>query len=88
MDSPSIDRVTSRQNAKGGRGREGFSLLEMMMVVMVILIVASISTPIYMTAVVRAREAAGWHRALALRSLRIAGSAEGDLPWIGHQSAL
>ena len=36
---------------------EGSSLLEMMMVITVILIVASISAPIYMTAVVRAREA-------------------------------
>ena len=35
----------------------GFSLLEMMMVVTVILIIASFATPIYMTAVVRAREA-------------------------------
>jgi len=69
MDSPSIDRVTSRQNAKGGRGREGFSLLEMMMVVTVILIVASISTPIYMAAVVRAREAVLADHLFTLRAL-------------------
>ena len=36
---------------------KGFSLLEMMVVVTVILIVASISAPIFMTAIVRAREA-------------------------------
>ena len=39
------------------RCREGFTLLEMMMVVTVILIVASIATPVYVTAMVRAREA-------------------------------
>jgi len=57
MDGPSIDRVTSRQDSKGGRRDEGFSLLEMMMVVTLILIVASIATPIYHTCEVRAREA-------------------------------
>jgi general secretion pathway protein G len=41
----------------------------MMMVVTVILIVASISTPIYMTAVVRAREAVLRDDLFALRSL-------------------
>jgi len=57
MDSPSIDHATCRQDTRGRHHPEGFSLLEMMMVVTVILIVASISAPIYMTAVVRAREA-------------------------------
>ena len=57
MHPPSIDRVTSRQDKGAVRRPAGFSLLEMMMVVTVILIIASISTPIYMTAVVRAREA-------------------------------
>jgi general secretion pathway protein G len=51
------------------RQPEGFSLLEMMMVVTVILIVASISTPIYMTAVVRAREAVLAGHLFTLRAL-------------------
>jgi general secretion pathway protein G len=42
---------------KGANRPESFSLLEMMMVVTVILILASISAPLYMTSVVRAREA-------------------------------
>ncbi len=57
MGSPSIDHVTCRQDTKGGGRLEGFSLLEMMLVVTLILIVASIATPIYRTAVERAREA-------------------------------
>ncbi len=57
MDSPSIDRVICRQDIKGGRGPEGFSLLEMMLVVTLILIVVSIATPVYRTCEVRAREA-------------------------------
>ena len=48
---------------------EGFSLLEMMIVVTVILIVASISTPIYMTAMVRVREAVLRDDLFTLRSL-------------------
>jgi len=48
MDEPETSSVN---------GPEAFSLLEMMMVVTLILIIASISTPIYMTAMVRAREA-------------------------------
>jgi prepilin-type N-terminal cleavage/methylation domain-containing protein len=47
MDSPSIDHVTCRRDTRGGHRAEGFSLLEMMMVVTVILIVASIATLIY-----------------------------------------
>jgi len=69
MDSPSIDHVTCRQHTKGGNRPEGFSLLEMMMVVTVILIVASISAPIYMTAVVRAREAVLRDHLFTLRAL-------------------
>ena len=57
MDSPSIDRLTSRQHTKGGCRPEGISLLEMMLVVNLILIVASISVPVYRTVLVRAREA-------------------------------
>jgi prepilin-type N-terminal cleavage/methylation domain-containing protein len=38
-----------RPKAQSTDGPEGFSLLEMMMVVTVILIVASIATPIYQT---------------------------------------
>jgi len=48
---------TSRQGARCGHGPEGFSLLEMMLVVTLILIIASIATPIYRSVVVRAREA-------------------------------
>ncbi len=48
---------------------EGFSLLEMMIVVTMILIVASISTPIYMTAMVRVREAVLRDDLFTLRSL-------------------
>jgi len=55
--SPSIDRVTSRQDREALCYPRGFSLLEMMMVVTLILIIASIATPIYRTAVLRAREA-------------------------------
>jgi len=57
MASPSFEHVTCRRNAKFGHRPPGFSLLEMMMVVTVILIIASIATPIYRTAVLRAREA-------------------------------
>jgi len=57
MDRPSIVRVRCRHYAKRGRRLAGFSLLEMMMVVTLILIIASISTPIYRSVVVRAREA-------------------------------
>jgi general secretion pathway protein G len=57
MNGPSIEHVTCRQVGKDGRGPEGLSLLEMMLVVTLILIVASIATPIYRTVMVRAREA-------------------------------
>jgi general secretion pathway protein G len=46
-----------RPFADDGNRVGGFSLLEMMMVVTLILMVATISTPIFNTAVVRSREA-------------------------------
>ena len=55
MDSSSLHQVTRRHDAQGRRRMQGFSLLEMMMVVTLILIIASIATPFYRTAVVRAR---------------------------------
>ncbi len=64
-----MGRVTGWHRAKGGRHPGGFSLLEMMMVITVILIVASISAPIYMTAVVRAREAVLRDHLFTLRAL-------------------
>ena len=57
MNTPSIEHVNRRQDAWGRHRSEGFSLLEMMMVVTLILIIASIATPIYRSVVVRAREA-------------------------------
>ena len=57
MDSLLIDHLACRQDTRGGHHAEGFSLLEMMMVVTLILIIASIATPIYRSVVVRAREA-------------------------------
>jgi general secretion pathway protein G len=69
MESASIPRFMYRQKGKSASRREGFSLLEMMMVITVILIVASISAPIYMTAVVRAREAVLADHLFTLRAL-------------------
>ncbi len=57
MGSASAGRLIYRRANQRTSRHEGFSLLEMMVVVTVILIVASISTPIYMTAMVRVREA-------------------------------
>jgi len=57
MDSSPLHHLTCRKRAKGGSRHRGFSLLEMMMVVTLILIIASIATPFFRTAVVRAREA-------------------------------
>ena len=57
MDGPSICPLTCRHRAEAGLRPADFSLLEMMMVVTLILIIASIATPIYRTAVLRAREA-------------------------------
>ena len=69
MESASIDRLIHRHDGKSVCCPEGFSLLEMMMVITVILIIASISAPIYMTAVVRAREAVLRDDLFTLRSL-------------------
>ena len=49
--------------------REGFSLLEMMIVIAVALIVASITIPMYSTAVLRAREALLRDHLYTMRSL-------------------
>ena len=57
MNIPSRDDLTHRRNTKNDDRHAGFSLLEMMMVIAVILIIASISTPFYKTAIIRAREA-------------------------------
>jgi len=62
-------RRTHRPMPKGANRPGGFSLLEMMMVVTVILILASISAPLYMTSVVRAREAVLRDDLFTLRSL-------------------
>ena len=57
MQIASIGRFTHRHDNQGGHRPEGFSILEMMMVVTMILIVASISAPVYQTCAVRTREA-------------------------------
>jgi len=57
VDSPSGSPLTCRRDTEFGCRPYGFSLLEMMMVVTLILIIASIATPIYRSAVLRAREA-------------------------------
>ena len=57
MERSSIGRLICGHDTKQHSRRKGFSLLEMMMVVTLILLVASIATPFYRTAVVRAREA-------------------------------
>jgi prepilin-type N-terminal cleavage/methylation domain-containing protein len=57
MEGASIGPPIDRHDTQGGHRPEGFSLLEMIVVVTVILIVASIATPICTTCAVRAREA-------------------------------
>ena len=69
MGRASVSPKKSRHSTGSANRPEGFSLLEMMMVVTVILIVASISAPIYMTAVVRAREAVLADHLFTLRAL-------------------
>jgi len=64
-----MGRFIYGHNTQSAGRPEGFSLLEMMMVVTVILIVASISAPIYMTAVVRTREAVLADHLFTLRAL-------------------
>jgi general secretion pathway protein G len=61
--------VVPRPRARWTDCPEGFSLLEMMMVVTVILIIASIATPIYRSVVVRAREAVLRDHLFTLRAL-------------------
>ena len=69
MDIPSHDHLTHPLNGKSDHCREGFSLLEMMMVVTLILIVVAIAQPIYHTAVIRAREAVLREQLFTLRNL-------------------
>ena len=69
MESAPIGRLIGRDDGKSASRHEGVSLLEMMMVVTVILIVASISAPLYMTSMVRAREAVLRDDLFSLRSL-------------------
>jgi len=69
MYGPPIHNVTSRHDTKAGHRSEGWSLLEMLLVVTVILIVASIATPIYRSVVVRAREAVLRDHLCSLRTL-------------------
>ena len=69
MGSTSIGRFIYQHDGKSASRAEGFSLLEMMVVVTVVLIVASISAPLYMTAMVRAREAVLRDHLFSLRSL-------------------
>ena len=69
MDIPLHDHMTCHADAKNADRPAGFSLLEMMMVVTVILILASISTPFYRTAVIRAREAVLRQHLFTLRNL-------------------
>ena len=69
MESTSAGRLIYPRDSQRANPLEAFSLLEMMMVITVILIVASISAPIYMTAVVRAREAVLRDDLFTLRSL-------------------
>jgi general secretion pathway protein G len=57
MEIESVGRLLHRPKANSANRPEGFSLLEMMMVVTLILIVASVATPIYRTCAQRTREA-------------------------------
>jgi general secretion pathway protein G len=69
METASTGRFMHRRRRKAASRPEGFSLIEMMMVVTVILTIVSISAPIYMTAVVRAREAVLADQLFTLRAL-------------------
>jgi general secretion pathway protein G len=69
MEMASTGHVTPRAKARSTDGPEGFSLLEMMMVVTLILIVASIATPIYRNVAVRTREAVLRDHLFTLRAL-------------------
>jgi general secretion pathway protein G len=69
METASMGDVMPRPKAQSADAPEGFSLLEMMIVVTVILIVASIATPIYQTCATRAREAVLRDHLFTLRAL-------------------
>jgi general secretion pathway protein G len=69
MDRPSICPLTCQHKAEAGPRPQGFSLLEMMMVVTLILIVASIAAPIYRTCETRTREAVLRDHLSSLRAL-------------------
>jgi general secretion pathway protein G len=69
MHGSSLHPEACREDSKGRHRPDGFSLLEMMMVVTVILIVASIATPIYQTCATRAREAVLRDHLFTLRAL-------------------
>jgi len=69
MENAPVGRHTWRKGTQGTSSVEGFSLLEMMMVVTLILIVASIATPIYQTCATRAREAVLRDHLFTLRAL-------------------
>jgi|SRR5208337_3616181 len=56
LEIPPIGRLMDGPEASSANRREGFSLLEMMILVTLILIVVSIATPVYRICVVRARE--------------------------------
>ena len=65
----SVGQLRYRHNTQSANRPEGFSLLEMMMVITVILIVTSIAAPIYTTCAVRAREAVLRDDLFTLRAL-------------------
>jgi general secretion pathway protein G len=69
METAPIVRPTRRRKPQSAHRAEGFSLLEMMMVVTLILIVASIAAPIYRTCEVRTREAVLRDHLFTLRAL-------------------
>ena len=69
MEIAPIGRLIDGPEPSSANRREGFSLLEMMMVVTLILIVTSIAAPIYTTCAVRAREAVLRDHLFTLRAL-------------------
>jgi prepilin-type N-terminal cleavage/methylation domain-containing protein len=77
--------LTCQHKAGAGPRPQGFSLLEMMMVVTLILIVASIATPIYQTCATRAREAVLRDHLFTLRAAPLLSpprKRRSTLPWI------
>jgi general secretion pathway protein G len=69
VDGAPIGRLVYGRRTRAEIRPEGFSLLEMMLVVTMILIVASIATPIYTTCIQRAREAVLRDHLYSLRAL-------------------